>query len=141
MPETLDINEIEQSATARIEIAKKAKELAALVGRVFPGYGVYIERRGDNDAAPRIGYRRDDLSSLPAVEQVETVLRDAKAPMQKQDLLNEIRRRGGNVSENTLSIYLSRYDRFVSHGKGTWWVDRNNYSNGSEIFQNEKAGV
>ena len=48
---------------------------------------------------------------------------------------------GGNVSENTLSIYLSRYDRFVSHGKGKWWINPNNYSNGTEIFENEKAGA
>jgi hypothetical protein len=140
MAEILDINEIERSAATRIEIAKKAKELAALVERVFPGYGVYIERRGDNGAEPRIRYRRD-LSALPAVDQVETVLRDAKAPMQKRDLLNEIHRRGGNVSENTLSIYLSRYDRFISHGKGKWWIEPNNYSNGREIFEDEKAGA
>ena len=139
MADTLDINEIEQSAAARIEIAKKVKELATLVDRVFPGFGVYIERRTDN-GAEMIRYRRN-LSALPAVDQIETVLRDAKAPTQKQDLLNEIHRRGGNVTENTLSIYLSRYDRFVSHGKGMWWINPNNYSNGEEIFQNEKAGA
>src|SRR5215470_16601360 len=99
MADTLDINEIEKSATTRIEIAKKTKELAALVESVFPGYGVYIERRAEGVTR----YKRV-LSALPALEQVETVLRDSKAPMQKQDLLNEIHRRGGNVSENTLSI-------------------------------------
>ena len=137
MAEILDINEIEQSGATRMQIAKKVKELAALVEQVFPGYGVYIERRGDN------GMTRNhrNLSALPVVDQVETVLRDAKAPMKKQDLFNEIQRRGGSVSENTLSIYLSRYDRFVSHGKGKWWINPNNYSNGTEIFENEKAGA
>src|SRR5207248_8521627 len=96
MAETLDINEIEQSAAIRLQIAKKTKELEALVERVFPGYGIYIERRGKNGAG-MTRYRRN-LSALPVVDQVETVLRDAKAPMQKQDLLNEIHRRGGNVS-------------------------------------------
>ena len=137
MAETLDINEIEQSAATRMQIARKVKELAALVEQVFPGYGVYIERRRDTEM---IRYRRN-LSALPVVDQVETVLRDSKAPMKKQDLFNEIQRRGGSVSENTLSIYLSRYDRFISHGKGMWWIDPHNYSNGTEIFQDEKAGA
>ena len=139
MTEALDINEIERSAATRMEIAKKVKELGELVERVFPGYGVYIERRRENSAG--ITRYQRDLASLPVVDQVETVLRDAKAPMKKQDLRNEIHRRGGNVSENTLSIYLSRYDRFVSHGKGKWWIDQNNYSNRTEVFQDEKAGA
>jgi hypothetical protein len=137
MAETLDINEIEQSAATRMQIARKVKELAALVEQVFPGYGVYIGRRRGTEM---IRYRRN-LSALPVLDQVETVLRDSKAPMKKQELFNEIQRRGGSVSENTLSIYLSRYDRFVSHGKGKWWINPNNYSNGTEIFENEKAGA
>src|SRR5437762_8849999 len=106
MDDTLNINEIEQSAANRLQVAKKAKELAALVEQVFPGYGVYIERRKDASAAQ---HGRADISSLPVLDQVETVLREANGPMQKRDLFNEIHRRGGNISENTLSIYLSRY--------------------------------
>jgi hypothetical protein len=113
---------------------KKAKELASLVETAFPGYAVYIERRRKNGSNPVIQNPRANISSLPALEQVETVLREAKAPMQKQDLFNEIHRRGGNINKNTLSIYLSRYPRFVSHGQGVWWIDPANYSNGTEVF-------
>jgi hypothetical protein len=136
MADTLDINEIEQSGATRLEVAKKTKELTALVERVFPGYAVYIQRRDKNGDGEVLRYRRD-LSALSVLEQVETVLRESGAPMQKRDLFKEIYRRGGNVSQNTLSIYLSRYDRFVSHGNGRWWINPANYSNETEVSAKE----
>lgn len=129
--DTLNISQIEQSAAVRLEVAKKAKELASLVDRAFPGYAVYIERRGNDSAKPVIHGASADLSNLPALDQVETVLREARAPMEKRDLFNTIHQRGGTISMNTLSIYLSRYPRFVSHGRGLWGVDPNNHSNGT----------
>jgi hypothetical protein len=127
MADTLDINSIERGAAKQIEIAKRVRELTTLVNEVFPGYSVNIERLkgGKRTGSVNTG----DFASLPLLEQVETVLRDVKRPMQKRNLLKAIHRRGGNVSENTLSIYLSRYDQFVNRGRGKWSVNR---SNGSE---------
>jgi hypothetical protein len=129
MADTLDVNEIEQSAATQLEVAKKAKELTALVERVFPGYAVYIQQRDKNGEEQVVRFRRD-LSALPKLEQVEFVLREAGGPMQKQDLFNEIHRRGGTISQNTLSIYLSRYPGFISDGHGMWSLYA---ANGTEV--------
>lgn len=126
MADILDINAIERGAARQIELAKKIRDLGTLVNEVFPGYAVYIERRKKDK---RIGGNTGDFASLALLNQVETVLRDVKRPMQKRNLLKAIHRRGGNVSESTLSIYLSRYPQFVNRGRGKWSINR---SNGSE---------
>ena len=131
MAEILEINTIERAAARQIEIAKKVRELTTLIEQVFPGYGVYIERRQHRQKNKAIAVTKGgDLANLPLLEQVETVLREATRPLQKQNLLKKIYRRGGNVSENTLSIYLSRYPQFISRGHGKWSIKRG--KNGSE---------
>lgn len=129
MADTLDVNEIEQSAATRMEVAKKTKELGVLVEKVFPGFTVAIVRQTNTASKQQPEARKRALWGLPALEQVETVLREAKAPLQKRDLFDTIHARGGNVSLNTLSIYLSRYPQFVRQGEGRWSMARN----GSEV--------
>src|SRR5438045_3755537 len=115
MADTLDIKEMEESGTIRLEVARKTAELTAQVERAFPGFTVAIVRQTKSDTNPQPERRKRPLSWLPALQQVETVLREATAPVHKQDLLEAIHSRGGDVSVNTLSIYLSRYPQFVRH--------------------------
>ncbi len=127
MTDILDINTIERGAARQMEVARKTKELATLVDHVFPGYAVFIERRKKSKTTGD-STKGGGLAGLALLDQVETVLSEAKRPMQKRNLLKEIHRRGGTVSENTLSIYLSRYPQFVSRGHGKWSIDRKNGS-------------
>jgi hypothetical protein len=116
--DTLDISEIERSAAVRLEIARKAKELALLIELNFPGFGVYIEKRNGQTAEPVP--TRASLKGMAGAKQVATVLREAAGPMSKRDILREIESRGGTVGLDTLTSYLSRYDQFVPEGNGIW---------------------
>lgn len=117
--ETLNLDQLERSAETQLEIAKRAKELEALVSRAFPGYRVYIESRNgaSKDAVTK---QFSNLSHLPGVGQIETILRDARVPLTKGALLGAIQDRGGTMNMDTLTSYLSRYPQFANSGRGLW---------------------
>jgi hypothetical protein len=127
MADILDIRTIERGAARQMEVAKKVRELNALIANVFPGYELSIARGSTSGQKEKVTIpTQGDFGDLPLLAQVETVLRSSKRPMQKKNLLKEIHSRGGDVSANTLSIYLSRYPQFVRRGHGKWSINRKN---------------
>jgi hypothetical protein len=142
MATTLDIRQIEEIASAQLEVAKRIKELEALLQKSFPGFKVYIEKREGRQEDTRkdkggvtasLGAKISHLSSL---EQMEHVLRQIRTPMSKQDLCVAIRERGGHVGIDTITSYLSRFrnTRFKSYGHGVWGLAEGTVSNGTEVF-------
>jgi hypothetical protein len=122
--ESLDVAKMERSAAANLEIAKRTKELQALVSREFPGFHVFISRLEvslDRNGVHRNG---NGFAHLSGVEQVEQILRETRVAIKKQALLAAIQDRGGHMNMATLTSYLSRYPKFVKQGHGIWGIKK-----------------
>lgn len=134
--DSLDITQLERSASATLEIAQRAKELERLVNATFPGYRVFIERRttsGARNNGESANLSPTDFKDMSGVKQIETILRETRVPIKKLALLAALRDRGSKMNLDTLTSYLSRYPQFINRGHGIWGLPEKYYSSGTEV--------
>ena len=122
---SLDISQIKLDAQLRLQLAEKAEELQRLASRLYPGSNVLISDGTDSNKPPlRVeGLNGSaDFAKLPFQQQIIRAFRDAGKPVSKNDLLQELERRGSKISNGTLLSYLSRGkgDSFERVERGLW---------------------
>lgn len=121
------IEEIEQKGKTQLEIARRMRELIQLVEATFPGNSVYI---GPSESAVSSNARNGSETSsrhtsrlaVPMKDQIASVLRDNGGKMQKTAIFQEIQKKGGTMSFETLSAYLTRHGCFQKLGGGMWRI-------------------
>jgi hypothetical protein len=108
-------------------VIEKFKQLRPLVEAVYPGFTLQIASKETGlisdllspSPHPTIGDNADsNFQSLSGVKQIELIMEEAGQPISKKALWREIQRRGSDITEQTLTSYLSKH--FASHSRGVW---------------------
>ena len=120
----LDISQLKLDAQLRLQFAEKAEELQRLAERLYPGSKVLISD-GENSSKPAVAISTlavdSDFKKLPFQQQIIRVLKDAGKAISKNDIFEELQKRGSEIATATLASYLSRgKDVFARVEPGLW---------------------
>ena len=120
----LDISQIKLNAQLHLQYTEKVEELQRLSSRLFPGSKVMISD-GENSIKPAVSitslFVDSDFKKLPFQQQIIRVLKDAGKAISKNDIFEELQKRGSEIATATLASYLSRgKDVFARVEPGLW---------------------